>query len=118
MIGKYDDDKKLSGAMQPEGVGHTQTFLQPSLGAGTMHNLPSCQLGEDSLPNMVIYPQGHAGRLVYIECMEPSLCKALKNPGGVSGKYLYKCATFKTCITEVIFLIAISSIHDRIAGPH
>ena len=41
----------VSGNPQPEAIGHTQTCLQPESGAGTMHSLQPCQLGNDSLLN-------------------------------------------------------------------
>ena len=46
----------VSGNPQPEAIGHTRTCLQENPGAGTMHGLQPCQLGNDSLLNMVIHP--------------------------------------------------------------
>ena len=56
------------GNPQAEAIGHTRTCLQPESGAGTMHSLQPCQLGNDSFPNIYRYiygpmpPSGHAWR--------------------------------------------------------
>ena len=44
------------GEWKHAATGHTQTCLKPESGASTMHSLQSCQVGIDSLLNMVLQP--------------------------------------------------------------
>ena len=56
--------KHVCGNPQLEAIGHTRTCLQPeSGGRSIMHSLQPCQLGNDSLLNMVpIPPLGNVWR--------------------------------------------------------
>ena len=69
----------VSGNLQSEAIGHTQTCPQPDPGLVLCTVLQPCELGNDSLLNMVpIPPSG--------QCLEgPSLCKPLEFREGVLG---------------------------------